>query len=150
MKRVIYTFAVLMLLWSAEANARFGAIPIPSAHRDLTEGVAEHNIAWVEGAWQVSIMMATRRCRWEGTVVLKQRQRQILGSGAATGRRGCADLHGRIKGEVEGARVGFGFATGALGTARFRGTMRRDGKAMHGEWNARNASGAWTAVRARN
>lgn len=59
--KCINIFTVLLLVLFADAKAGFAAVPIPGAHPHLVVRVAERNIAWVDGAWQVSITMASQR-----------------------------------------------------------------------------------------
>ena len=62
---------------------------------------AEAGVPRIQGRWAVAIELAGRRCRWRGTVSLRQQGREITGRGAAspTGRaRFCPPLGGAIKG----------------------------------------------------
>ena len=113
-----------------------------------TQGQAE--IPNIEGRWAVAIELSSGRCRWEGSVTLAQRGREITGRGAVNpvGRdRRCPPLGGAIKGQVTGPRIGFGFATGALGRAHFDGTYDPATETMEGAWRARNGAGSWRADR---
>ncbi len=104
----------------------------------------------IHGRWTVAIELSSGRCRWEGTVTLAQRGREITGRGAARpvgrGQR-CPPLGGAIKGRITGPRIGFGFATGALGRAQFDGTYNPQTDTMSGAWRARFAAGPWRADR---
>ncbi len=116
------------------------------------QNLAQADLPRIQGRWALAIELASGRCRWRGGVNLRQRGREITGRGAVspTGRaRLCPPLGGAIKGRITGPRIGFGFATGALGRARFDGTYDPATDTMEGTFRARAAGGSWRAERVR-
>jgi len=109
-----------------------------------SQALAQADIPNVSGRWAVAIELDTGRCRWEGSVTLRQLGTRITGWGRARPvdrDRRCPPLGGDIEGAVTGPRIGFGFATGTLGQARFDGTYDPKTGIMEGTWRARIGAG---------
>ena len=112
---------------------------------------AEALVPRIQGRWRVMIELSSGRCRWRGFVELRQRGRRITGRGSARPARKarrCPVLAGKIRGHITGARIGFGFPTGALGRADFEGRLDSRTGTMRGSWNARSRGGSWRAEQA--
>ena len=142
---VLMAAAVMAALGLASLAARSQAQAETRAQAEVQAEIPD-----IHGRWSVAIELSSGCCRWEGSVTLRQRGREITGKGAVRPvgrRRRCPSLGGAIKGRITGPRIGFGFATGALGRARFDGIYDPQTDTMEGAWRARNATGPWRADR---
>jgi hypothetical protein len=140
-------------MMAAMMLAMGGLVAVGSGAQSIAQDLAQADLAQVEGRWIVVIELGSGRCRWRGSVSLRQDGRRVFGEGSARphGRRSrrCPSLGGGIEGRVTGPRIGFGFATGHLGRADFEGTYDPKTETMRGHWRAGRAAGAWSAERAR-